>query len=103
MERNTTTKRFVRSARWPPGLMLEVAFDSVHRSTRHKSGLAMRFPRVHRIRWDKPWARRIRWSDWWWSRGYLRVLTFHLRKLKYFKKIITAQLHRSEMNNELLF
>ena len=37
-----------------PDLVLEVAFDSVHRSTRHKSGLAMRFPRVHRIRWDKP-------------------------------------------------
>ena len=34
--------------------MLEIAFDSVHRSTRHKSGVAMRFPRVHRIRWDKP-------------------------------------------------
>jgi DNA ligase-1 len=37
-----------------PGLVLEIAFDSVHRSTRHRSGLAMRFPRVHRIRWDKP-------------------------------------------------
>jgi len=35
-------------------LVLEVAFDSVHRSTRHKSGVAMRFPRIHRIRWDKP-------------------------------------------------
>jgi len=32
------------------------AFDSVHRSTRHKSGVAMRFPRVHRIRWDKPFS-----------------------------------------------
>jgi len=39
-----------------PGLVLEVAFDSVHRSKRHKSGLAMRFPRIHRIRWDKPIA-----------------------------------------------
>jgi DNA ligase-1 len=39
-----------------PGLVLEIAFDSVHRSTRHKSGVAMRFPRVHRIRWDKPFA-----------------------------------------------
>ncbi len=29
-------------------------FDAVHRSKRHKSGVAMRFPRVHRIRWDKP-------------------------------------------------
>ncbi|HVH75410.1 MAG TPA: cisplatin damage response ATP-dependent DNA ligase [Stellaceae bacterium] len=37
-----------------PALVLEVAFDSVHRSTRHKSGVAMRFPRIHRIRWDKP-------------------------------------------------
>jgi DNA ligase-1 len=26
----------------------------VHESTRHKSGLALRFPRFHRIRWDKP-------------------------------------------------
>jgi DNA ligase-1 len=33
---------------------LEVAFDSIHRSTRHKSGLAMRFPRISRIRTDKP-------------------------------------------------
>jgi len=37
-----------------PQLVFEVAFDSVHRSTRHKSGVAMRFPRIHRIRWDKP-------------------------------------------------
>ena len=34
--------------------MLEVAFDSIHLSTRHKSGLAMRFPRISRIRTDKP-------------------------------------------------
>ncbi len=40
-------------------IVLEVAFDSVHRSARHKSGVAMRFPRIHRIRWDKP-ARRSR-------------------------------------------
>lgn len=36
------------------GLVLEVAFDAIHRSPRHKSGVAMRFPRIHRIRWDKP-------------------------------------------------
>jgi DNA ligase-1 len=36
------------------GLVLEVAFEGLQRSTRHKSGVAMRFPRVHRIRWDKP-------------------------------------------------
>ncbi|MDZ7588691.1 MAG: cisplatin damage response ATP-dependent DNA ligase [Parasphingorhabdus sp.] len=35
-------------------LVLEVAFDSIHASKRHKSGLAMRFPRIHRIRTDKP-------------------------------------------------
>ena len=34
--------------------VLEVAFDSIHASTRHKSGLAMRFPRISRIRTDKP-------------------------------------------------
>lgn len=39
-----------------PGLVLEVAFDSIHPSTRHRSGLAMRFPRIARIRWDKPAA-----------------------------------------------
>jgi DNA ligase-1 len=36
------------------GLVLEVAFEGLNRSTRHKSGVAMRFPRVSRIRWDKP-------------------------------------------------
>jgi DNA ligase-1 len=36
------------------GLVLEVAFEGLQRSTRHKSGLAMRFPRIARLRWDKP-------------------------------------------------
>ena len=36
------------------GLVLEVAFEGLQRSTRHKSGVAMRFPRIARIRWDKP-------------------------------------------------
>jgi DNA ligase-1 len=53
--RNHTTKRFGPVREVEPGLVLEIAFDSVHRSTRHKSGLALRFPRVHRIRWDKPY------------------------------------------------
>jgi len=35
------------------GLVLEVAFEGLQRSTRHKSGLAMRFPRISRLRWDK--------------------------------------------------
>jgi DNA ligase-1 len=38
------------------GLVFEVAFEGLQRSTRHKSGLAMRFPRIARIRWDKPAA-----------------------------------------------
>ncbi len=36
------------------GLVLEVAFEGIARSPRHKSGVAMRFPRISRIRWDKP-------------------------------------------------
>jgi DNA ligase 1 len=58
--RNNTTKRFgpVREVAYGPdhGLVLEIAFEGVQRSTRHKSGVAMRFPRVARIRWDKPAA-----------------------------------------------
>jgi DNA ligase 1 len=38
------------------GLVLEVAFEGIARSPRHKSGVAMRFPRISRIRWDKPSA-----------------------------------------------
>jgi DNA ligase 1 len=52
--RNNTTQRYGPVREVAPEIVLEIAFDSVHRSTRHKSGLAMRFPRVHRIRWDKP-------------------------------------------------
>ena len=46
----------VRRVRAEPevGLVLEIAFEGVQRSTRHKSGVALRFPRIHRIRWDKP-------------------------------------------------
>ncbi|UMY16435.1 cisplatin damage response ATP-dependent DNA ligase [Methylobacterium organophilum] len=56
--RNNTVKRFgpVREVAYgrDEGLVLEIAFEGVQRSTRHKSGVAMRFPRVARIRWDKP-------------------------------------------------
>ncbi|MGO8917769.1 MAG: cisplatin damage response ATP-dependent DNA ligase [Stellaceae bacterium] len=54
--RDNTVDRYGPVREVAPGLVLEIAFDSVHRSTRHKSGIAMRFPRVHRIRWDKPAA-----------------------------------------------
>jgi DNA ligase 1 len=36
------------------GLVFEVAFEGLQRSSRHKSGVAMRFPRINRLRWDKP-------------------------------------------------
>jgi len=52
--RNNTVDRYGPVRAVAPRLVLEVAFDSVHRSARHKSGVALRFPRVHRIRWDKP-------------------------------------------------
>ena len=48
------TERFGPVRAVEEGLVFEVAFDAVQPSTRHKSGLAMRFPRIHRIRWDKP-------------------------------------------------
>jgi DNA ligase-1 len=54
--RDHTTRRYGPVREVTSALVLEVAFDSVHRSTRHKSGVAMRFPRIHRIRWDKPAA-----------------------------------------------
>jgi DNA ligase-1 len=52
--RQTTVNRFGPVREVERSLVFEVAFDSVHASKRHKSGLAMRFPRIHRIRWDKP-------------------------------------------------
>jgi ATP-dependent DNA ligase len=56
--RRNTTERFgpVREVvhEADQGLVLEVAFEGLQRSTRHKSGLAMRFPRINRLRWDKP-------------------------------------------------
>jgi len=54
--RDNTVERYGPVRAVAPELVLEIAFDAVHRSTRHKSGLAMRFPRVARIRWDKPAA-----------------------------------------------
>lgn len=35
-------------------LVFEIAFDAVNYSSRHKSGVALRFPRINRVRWDKP-------------------------------------------------
>ncbi len=56
--RDNTIERFgpVRSVKANKdfGLVMEVAFEGLQRSTRHKSGVAMRFPRINRLRWDKP-------------------------------------------------
>ena len=56
--RRNTVERFgpVREVVHAPdkGLVMEVAFEGLQRSTRHKSGVAMRFPRINRLRWDKP-------------------------------------------------
>jgi DNA ligase-1 len=56
--RRNTVNRFgpVREVVHQPeqGLVLEVAFEGLQRSTRHRSGVAMRFPRINRLRWDKP-------------------------------------------------
>ena len=52
--RQNTLGRFGPVREVAKSLVLEVAFDSIHASKRHKSGLAMRFPRISRIRTDKP-------------------------------------------------
>ncbi len=56
--RNHTTARFgpVREVAHEreEGIVLEIAFDAAQRSMRHKSGVALRFPRVSRLRTDKP-------------------------------------------------
>jgi len=54
--RNHTLNRFGPVREVEKSLVLEVAFDSIHASKRHKSGIAMRFPRISRIRTDKPAA-----------------------------------------------
>ena len=37
-----------------PKIVIEVSFDSIQQSARHRSGYALRFPRIVRIRDDKP-------------------------------------------------
>lgn len=52
--RNHSINRFGPVREVEKTLVVELAFDSVHESRRHKSGVAMRFPRIARIRHDKP-------------------------------------------------
>ena len=52
--RGNTINRFGPVREVQKTLVVELAFDSAHVSSRHKSGIALRFPRINRIRWDKP-------------------------------------------------
>jgi DNA ligase-1 len=52
----TAIRRRGRYFEVPPDTVLEIAFDRIQPSDRHSSGLAMRFPRIVRIRTDKPVA-----------------------------------------------
>ena len=54
--REHTVNRFGPVREVEPGLVLEIAFDAAQLSNRHKSGVALRFPRVARLRLDKPAA-----------------------------------------------
>ncbi|WP_439562032.1 cisplatin damage response ATP-dependent DNA ligase [Roseinatronobacter sp.] len=54
--RDNTTDRFGPVRAVKPLKVVEVAFEGLNRSPRHKSGVAMRFPRISRIRDDKPAA-----------------------------------------------
>jgi DNA ligase-1 len=54
--RNHTTQRFGPVREVERAMVLEIAFDAAQLSTRHKSGVALRFPRVARLRPDKPAA-----------------------------------------------
>jgi DNA ligase-1 len=51
--RANTVQRFGPVRELAKTLVAEVAFDAISTSSRHKSGVAMRFPRFLRIRWDK--------------------------------------------------
>lgn len=52
--RQHTQQRFGPVREVEKKLVFEIAFDSANYSSRHKSGVALRFPRINRIRWDKP-------------------------------------------------
>jgi DNA ligase-1 len=61
--RNHTVASFGPVREVEKQLVFEVAFDAAQQSTRHKSGVALRFPRISRIRWDKPAAEAATLAD----------------------------------------
>ncbi|MGB0934126.1 MAG: ATP-dependent DNA ligase [Lishizhenia sp.] len=52
--RKNTLQKFGPVKQVKPQLVFEIAFEGIAKSTRHKSGIAVRFPRIHRWRKDKP-------------------------------------------------
>jgi DNA ligase-1 len=52
LEHTTQDRGFQRDVE--PTIVLEVAFNNIQRSNRHESGFALRFPRIVRLRPDKP-------------------------------------------------
>lgn len=54
--RRNTVEKFGPVRTVTPALVFELAFEGIQRSTRHKSGIAVRFPRILRWRHDKPIA-----------------------------------------------
>ena len=61
--RNNTIKKFGPVREVEKTFVIEVAFDSVNSSTRHKSGVALRFPRIKRLRGDKPTSEVLQLSE----------------------------------------
>jgi len=52
--RMNTIEKFGPVRNVKPQLVFEIAFEGIAKSTRHKSGIALRFPRINRWRKDKP-------------------------------------------------
>jgi DNA ligase-1 len=52
--RKNTLEKFGPVRTVKPGLVFEIAFEGIQKSPRHKSGIAVRFPRIARLRPDKP-------------------------------------------------
>jgi DNA ligase 1 len=52
--RHNTVEKFGPLRTVKPELVFELAFEAIQRSSRHKSGIAVRFPRMLRWRTDKP-------------------------------------------------
>ena len=61
--RNNTIKKFGPVREVEKTFVIEVAFDSVNYSKRHKSGVALRFPRIKRLREDKPISEVLQLSE----------------------------------------